>query len=126
MDDTQAAIAELAELSFWDWELLGYDGYRCRVVGGNDLSYHWLIELVFDDVAYISIPTRFSHAQFHLPTAEEIELVTQEACGDKPAVVVAIIGDETPTRHLIGAEHITIVHGHSPRASITDSDSSNQ
>jgi hypothetical protein len=74
--------------SWWDWDVLGWNGSELRLAAGYDLTYHHGLELVFTDVDYLACPTRSSHPDFREPTPSERDRVRRYV-GDEPAVMVA-------------------------------------
>ncbi|MBO3741675.1 hypothetical protein [Actinoplanes flavus] len=106
-------IVELPEGSWWDWELLRFDGCRLRLAAGYDLTYHHGLELVFIDVTYLVCPARFQDPVFREPTARELDQV-RRCAGDEAAVVVAfdIEAQTGPglVSCLIAADSVEVVH----------------
>ena len=95
-------------LEGWEWEVLDLVGDTLRLVGAVDLTYGWSIEIGFTGCTYLSLPTHFFHARFVDATDQEVAAVTLVLGGERPLVLSALVTDETPTRHLIAAERITI------------------
>ncbi|MGC4790674.1 hypothetical protein ACLQ22_22945 [Micromonospora sp. DT178] len=81
-------VVQLPEGSWWDWDLLGWNGSELSIAAGHDLTYHHGVELVFTDVHYLACPTRFSDPQFREPTSDEYETV-RAFVGEVPPAVVA-------------------------------------
>jgi hypothetical protein len=81
-------VIELPEGSWWDWDVLHFDGTQLRLAAGHDLTYHHGLEVVFTDVDYLACPTRFQDPRFRQPTLDELLMVRRHV-GEEPAVVVA-------------------------------------
>jgi len=54
-----------------DFEVQAYDGSRLLIVGSFDLAYYHEVEIEFEEVAYIELPTQFSDPRLRIATAEE-------------------------------------------------------
>jgi hypothetical protein len=80
-------VIELPAGSWWDWDMLHFDGSQLRLAAGDDLAYHHGLELVFIDVAYIACPTQFQDPRFRHPTAEERAAVRRHVGEDAPLLV---------------------------------------
>lgn len=81
-------FVDVPEGSWWEWELLSWNGSELRLAAGYDLAYHHDMELVFTEVSYLACPTRFSHARFREPTPGECDTVRRYV-GETPPVVAA-------------------------------------
>ncbi|MEV0397899.1 hypothetical protein [Polymorphospora rubra] len=107
-------VVRLPEGSWWDWEVLGWNGSELRLAAGYDLTYHHGLELVFTDVDYLACPTRFSDPRFRDPTSSERDTVRRYV-GDEPPVVVAFDVDAEEGRGflpcVVAAASVRIVTG---------------
>ncbi|MFD3946931.1 hypothetical protein [Streptomyces sp. NPDC058579] len=115
-------VLRLPEGSWWDWEVVDYNGSRLRLGAGHDLTYHHLLEVVFTDVSYLRCPTMFTDAEFRAPTREEVAEAAR-LLGEEPPVLVAFeadAGSGRPTPCLIAADAVDVVTGHFPRAGASD------
>jgi hypothetical protein len=54
-----------------DFELRGYDGSRLLIIGSFDLAYYHEVEIEFEGVSYIELPTSFNQPRLRVATAEE-------------------------------------------------------
>lgn len=79
---------ELPAGSWWDWDVLHFDGSQLRLAAGHDLTYHHGLEVVFTDVTYMACPTQFRDPRFRKPTLDERALVHRHV-GEEPPVIVA-------------------------------------
>jgi hypothetical protein len=107
-------VIELPEGSWWDWDVLEFDGSRLTLAAGYDLAYHHGLELVFTDVAYLACPTRFSDPRFREPTPNEHESVRRHVAEGPPLVLAFDVaspagGDLLPC--LIAAESVEVMTG---------------
>ncbi|MGA4867269.1 hypothetical protein ACPB9J_32040 [Streptomyces lavendulocolor] len=112
VEGAHAAI-QLPEGSWWDWDVVGWDGGELRLAAGHDLSYYHSLELVFGDPFFVSCPSTFYDPVFREPTLDELLKVTRQL-GEEPAVVVAFeadAGGQEPVSCLIAAERLDIVQG---------------
>lgn len=50
-------MIELPGGSWWDWDVLHFDGSQLRLAAGHDLTYHHGLEVIFTDVACMACPT---------------------------------------------------------------------
>lgn len=102
----------LPEGSWWDWDVLAWDGGRLRLAAGHDLAYHHGLELVFDDPVFVSCPSSFHDPTFRAPSSEELLRITRRLGGEPPVVVAfeADAGGQEPVSCLIAAERLAIVH----------------
>ncbi|WP_327412701.1 hypothetical protein [Streptomyces sp. NBC_01233] len=91
VEGAHAAI-QLPEGSWWDWDVVGWDGGELRLAAGHDLSYYHSLELVFGDPFFVSCPSTFYDPVFRAPTLDELLKVTRQL-GEEPAVVVAFEAD---------------------------------
>ncbi|MGW2984197.1 hypothetical protein [Streptomyces goshikiensis] len=99
--------------SWWDWDVLAWDGGRFRLAAGHDLAYHHGLEVVFGDPVYVSCPTAFHDPVFRAPSDDELEGLTRRV-GEEPPVVVAFEADgggQEPVTCLIAAARLDIVQG---------------
>ena len=83
-----AGMIELPESSWWDWDILYFDGSHLCMAAGSDLTYHHTLEVVFSDVVYLACPISFQHPRFREPTLRERALV-QRHVGEEPPLIVA-------------------------------------
>lgn len=103
-------MIELPAGSWWDWEVLHFDGSRLTLAAGHDLTYHHGLELVFTDVAYLACPTQFSEPRFREPTPDEQRLADRYA----PLVIAFDVESPTggdPVACLVAAEAVEVVFG---------------
>ena len=113
-DETMIRVIELPEGSWWDWDVLEFDGSRLRLAAGYDLTYHHGLEVVFTDVEYLACPAKFSEPRFREPTPSEGELVRRHV-GETPPLVMAfdvaspVGGDPLPC--LVAAASVEVVLG---------------
>jgi hypothetical protein len=114
VDATMVGVIELPEGSWWDWDLLHFDGSRLRLAAGHDLTYHHGLELVFTDVAYMACPTQFQDPRFREPTLDERAAVRRYIGEDAPLVVAFDI-DTADGRDSVGclvaAGSVEVVRG---------------
>ncbi|GHI02206.1 hypothetical protein AQI88_27095 [Streptomyces cellostaticus] len=113
----EIAGRELPEGSWWDWEVIVWDGGQLRLAAGYDLTYHHGLELVFADPVFVSCPSGFQDPVFRAPTAEETARLGR-ALGEAPPLVVAFeadAGGREPVSCLIAAERLDILPGLVPR-----------
>ncbi|MGY5132991.1 hypothetical protein ACWGJW_11365 [Streptomyces nigrescens] len=68
VDGAHAAI-QLPEGSWWDWDVVAWDGGELRLAAGHDLAYHHGLELVFGDPVFVSCPSGFQDPAFRAPVA---------------------------------------------------------
>ncbi|MFF4575322.1 hypothetical protein [Streptomyces sp. NPDC001410] len=111
----------LPDGSWWDWEVIVWDGGQLRLAAGYDLTYHHGLELVFVDAVFVCCPHSFQDPVFRAPTAEETARLVR-ALGEAPPVVVAFeadAGGPEPASCLIAAEGLDILSGLVPRHSRT-------
>ncbi|MEV7612773.1 hypothetical protein [Streptomyces sp. NPDC089799] len=105
------AAIQLPEGSWWDWDVLAWDGGQLRLAAGYDLVYHHDLELVFGDPLFVSCPSVFHDPVFRAPSPDELRRVTRQL-GVKPPVLVAFEADacgQEPVSCLIAAERLDIV-----------------
>ncbi|WBO63340.1 hypothetical protein [Streptomyces camelliae] len=117
----EIAGRHLPEGSWWDWEVIVWDGGHLRLAAGHDLTYHHGLEVVFTAPGFVACPSAFQDPVFREPTAEETARL-RRALGETPPVVVAFeadAGGPAPVSCLVAAEGLDIlpglVHRH-PRA----------
>jgi len=94
-----------------DWRVESYDGWALRLVADNDLTYHHAVEVLFEGVTYISLPSEFSHPVFRDPTAAETEVIRSALYGDLDGVTIYAwdIDAELPGRSCLLAAHTVTV-----------------
>lgn len=113
MDAEQGqAGVELPEGSWWDWDVVAWDGGQFRLAADYDLTYHHGLELVFGGPLFVSCPAAFQDPVFRAPTSEEVATVT-DLLGERPPVLVAFEADAGGTVSascLIAADRLDIVH----------------
>ncbi|HEX8627653.1 MAG TPA: hypothetical protein VF755_05730, partial [Catenuloplanes sp.] len=113
-DETIAGVIELPAGSWWDWDVLDFDGCRLRLAAGHDLTYHHGLEVIFTDVTYLACPTQFHDPQFREPTHDERALARRHA-GEEPPIVVAFdVAAQVGDGHLpclVAAESVEVVRG---------------
>ncbi|MET9592040.1 hypothetical protein ABZY45_13920 [Streptomyces sp. NPDC006516] len=105
------AAIEVPEGSWWDWDVLAWDGGQFRLAAGSDLSYHHGLELAFTDPVFVSCPADFHDPFFRAPTPEELLKVTRQL-GGRPPVLVAFeanAGGSEPVSCLVAADRLDIV-----------------
>lgn len=105
------AAIELPEGSWWDWDILAWDGGRFRLAADFDLTYHHGLELVFTAPLFVSCPAVFQDPVFRAPTPEELLRVTRQF-GGRPPVLVAFeadAGGSEPVSCLVAAERLDMV-----------------
>jgi hypothetical protein len=113
-DDTITRVIELPEGSWWDWDLLHFDGSRLTLAAGPDLTYHHGLELVFTDVVYLACPTQFSEPRFREPTQDEQEMLRRYIGEIAPLIVAFDVespADGDPLACIVAAEAVDIVLG---------------
>lgn len=113
----EIAGRELPEGSWWDWEVVIWDGGQLRLAAGYDLTCHHGLELVFVDPFFVSCPAGFQDPVFRDPTAEETARLVR-MLGETPPLVVAFEADAgglEPASCLIAAERLDILPGLVPR-----------
>jgi hypothetical protein len=106
-------FVELPEGSWWDWDVVAWNGGELRLGAGFDLSYHHELELVFHDPLMVRCPTFFQDPVFRAPTPAERLAVTGWT-GQEAGVVIAFEADgggPEPVSCLIAAEGMEIVSG---------------
>ncbi|GAA2646823.1 hypothetical protein GCM10010425_65780 [Streptomyces spororaveus] len=112
MDGEGAHVGiQLPEGSWWDWDVVAWDGAQLRLAANYDLSYYHSLELVFGDPLFVNCPSVFYDPAFRAPSPDELLRVTRQL-GEKPAVVVAFeadAGGQEPVSCLIAAERLDIV-----------------
>ncbi|MFJ5033224.1 hypothetical protein ACIQB5_35320 [Streptomyces sp. NPDC088560] len=109
----EIAGRRLPEGSWWDWEVIVWDGGLLRLAAGYDLTYHHGLEVVLTDPCFVSCPATFQDPVFREPTAQETARL-RRALGGAPPVVVAFeadAGGPGPVSCLIAAERLDIVPG---------------
>ncbi|WP_327358912.1 hypothetical protein [Streptomyces sp. NBC_01304] len=111
--DAEAAHAaiQLPEGSWWDWDVVAWDGGQLRLAAGHDLTYHHGLEVIFSDPAFVSCPSGFHDPVFRSPWPDELLKLTRKL-GEKPPIVVAFeahTGGQEPVSCLIAAERLDIV-----------------
>jgi hypothetical protein len=107
-------MLKLPEGSWWDWDVLHFDGSQLTLAAGHDLTYHHGLEVVFADVDYLACPTRFHDPQFREPTPDEQALLHRHI-GEEPALIVAFdveppVGSD-PLPCLIAARSVEVKPG---------------
>ncbi|MEU5940587.1 hypothetical protein ABZ807_15680 [Micromonospora sp. NPDC047548] len=107
-------MIELPGGSWWDWDVLHFDGSQLRLAAGHDLTYHHGLEVVFTDVAYLACPTPFWDPRFREPTLEERALVRRHVGEESP--VVAAFDVDAPAGGdllscLVAAGSVEVIHG---------------
>ncbi|MCX5450761.1 hypothetical protein [Streptomyces nigrescens] len=110
VDGAHAAI-QLPEGSWWDWDVVAWDGGELRLAAGYDLAYHHGLELVFGDPVFVSCPSGFRDPAFRAPSPDELLRITRQL-GGKPPIVVAFeadAGGQEPVSCLIAAERLDLV-----------------
>lgn len=103
----------LPEGSWWDWEVVVWDGGQLRLAAGYDLTYHHGLEVVLTCPAFVSCPAAFQDPVFREPTAEEAARL-RRTLGETPPVVVAFeadAGGPEPISCLVAAERLDILPG---------------
>ncbi|MFE4263976.1 hypothetical protein [Streptomyces sp. NPDC056883] len=109
-EGSHAAI-QLPEGSWWDWDVIAWDGGQLKLAAGHDLTYHHGLELVFGGPLLVSCPSSFHDPVFRALSPDELLKVTRRL-GEKPPVVVAFeadAGGQEPVSCLIAAERLDIV-----------------
>ncbi|MFE2580677.1 hypothetical protein [Streptomyces sp. NPDC059378] len=109
-EGTHAPI-QLPEGSWWDWDVVAWDGGQLRLAAGHDLAYHHGLELIFGDPIFVACPAGFHDPVFRSPSPDELLKVTRQF-GEKPPIVVAFeadAGGQEPVACLIAAERLDIV-----------------
>ncbi|MFF8265503.1 hypothetical protein [Streptomyces virginiae] len=104
---------QLPEGSWWDWDVIAWDGGELRLAAGHDLAHYHGLELVFGDPTLVSCPAAFLDPVFRAPTSEELARVTRQI-GQEPPVLVAFeadAGGQEAVSCLIAAERIEVVQG---------------
>lgn len=100
--------------SWWDWDVLHFDGSELTLAAGHDLTYHHGLEVVFTDVAYMAFPTQFQDPSFRAPTRAERDLIIRYV-GEEPPVIVAFdveaVAGEGTLFCLVAAESVSVVPG---------------
>ncbi|MET9469980.1 hypothetical protein ABZY44_35350 [Streptomyces sp. NPDC006544] len=109
---THAAI-ELPEGSWWDWDVVTWDGGELRLAADSDLTYHHGLELRFGEPLFVSCPSAFQDPIFRAPSFDEVLKVTRQL-GCEPTVVVAFeaeaeAGGQETVSCLIAAARLDIV-----------------
>ncbi|MFI5817453.1 hypothetical protein ACIA7S_41990 [Streptomyces sp. NPDC051643] len=97
--------------SWWDWDVVAWDGGQLRLAAGHDLTHHHGLELIFGDPIFVSCPSGFHDPVFRSPSPDELLKVTRQL-GEKPPIVVAFeadAGGQEPVACLIAAERLAIV-----------------
>ncbi|MGW8556620.1 hypothetical protein [Streptomyces tubercidicus] len=110
VDGAHAAI-QLPEGSWWDWDVIAWDGGELRLAAGHDLAYHHGLELVFGEPVFVSCPSGFHDPAFRAPSPDELLKITRQL-GGKPPIVVgfeADAGGQEPVSCLIAAERLDVV-----------------
>ncbi|MGJ5752827.1 hypothetical protein FB563_0935 [Streptomyces puniciscabiei] len=109
----------LPEGSWWDWEVIVWDGGQLRPAAGYDLTRHHGLEVVFTAPALVSCPPAFQDPVFREPTAEERARLRRTPGGTPPVVVAfeADGGGPEPVSCPIAAEGLDILPGLVPRRS---------
>ncbi|MEU9000848.1 hypothetical protein [Streptomyces sp. NPDC048551] len=105
------AAIQLPEGSWWDWDVVAWDGGQLKLAADHDLTYHHGLELVFGDPVFVSCPSGFHDPVFRAPTSDELLKVTRQL-GETPAVMVAFeadAGGQEPISCLIAAGRLDIV-----------------
>ncbi len=92
---------------WWDWRVASYDGWTLRLIADNDLTYHREVEVRFEGVAYMSLPTDFHHPVFRDPTAHETRAIRSALQGDLDQVTIFAwdIDADGPGRACLLAAH---------------------
>ncbi|MEU6092090.1 hypothetical protein ABZ865_36040 [Streptomyces sp. NPDC047085] len=109
----EIAGQRLPEGSWWDWEVIVWDGGQLRLAAGYDLTHHHGLELVFVAPAFVSCPPDFQDPVFRAPTAEETARLARQP-GETPPLVVAFeadAGGRGPVSCLVAAERLDILPG---------------
>ncbi|MFF2379785.1 hypothetical protein [Streptomyces sp. NPDC058108] len=109
-EGTHAAL-RLPEGSWWDWDVVAWDGGQLRLAAGHDLAHHHGLELVFGDPIFVACAAGFHDPVFRSPSPDELLKVTSRF-GEKPPVVVAFetdAGGQELVSCLIAAERLDIV-----------------
>ncbi|GAA2774825.1 hypothetical protein [Streptomyces lavendulae] len=110
VEGTHTAI-QLPEGSWWDWDVVAWDGGQLRLAAGHNLTYHHGLEMVFGDPLFVSCPSGFHDPVFRSPSPDELLKVTRQL-GERPPIVVAFeadAGGQEPVSCLIAAERLDIV-----------------
>ncbi|MBT1188932.1 hypothetical protein HET69_34345 [Streptomyces sp. CJ_13] len=112
VEGAHAAI-KLPEGSWWDWDVVAWDGGQLRLAAGHDLAYHHGLELVFGDPVFVSCPSTFHDPVFRAPSPDDLLKVTRQLGGKRPVVVAfeADAGGPEPVSCLIAAERLRMVQG---------------
>ncbi|MFI6353709.1 hypothetical protein ACIBJF_13835 [Streptomyces sp. NPDC050743] len=109
----EIAGRRLPEGSWWDWEVIVWDGGQLRPAAGYDLPSHHGLEIVFTAPGFVSCLSAFQDPVFREPTAEEGARL-RRALGETPPVVVAFEADgggPDPVSCLIAAEGLDVLPG---------------
>jgi hypothetical protein len=107
-------VIELPEGSWWDWDVLHFDGSQLRLAAGHDLAYHHGLEVIFADVDYLACPTRFQDPRFREPTPGERAMLHRHVGEESPLVVAFDIeapADSDPRPCLVAAGSVEVVPG---------------
>ncbi|MER5965948.1 hypothetical protein [Streptomyces sp. NPDC002057] len=107
------AAVELPDGSWWDWDVVSWNGGELRLGAGPDITYHHGLELVFSDPLFVVCPTAFMDPVFRAPTPDETLMITRQI-GGTPPVLVAFEADAhgpEPASCLIAAEGLDIAEG---------------
>ncbi|MCM1966780.1 MULTISPECIES: hypothetical protein [unclassified Streptomyces] len=105
------AAIQLPEGSWWDWDVIAWDGGQFKLAADHDLTYHHGLELVFGDPLLVSCPSSFHDPVFRAPSPAEL-LKVRRRLGEEPPVVVAFeadAGGREPVSCLIAAGRLDIV-----------------
>jgi hypothetical protein len=107
-------VFKLPEGSWWDWDVLHFDGCHLTLAAGHDLTYHHGLEVVFTDVDYLACPTRFHDPRFREPTSDEKAMLRHHV-GEEPALIVAfdvepLVGSD-PLACLVAAGSVEVIPG---------------
>ncbi|MFG2715333.1 hypothetical protein ACGFX2_32950 [Streptomyces goshikiensis] len=86
VEGAHAAI-QLPEGSWWDWDVVAWDGGQLRLAAGHDLAYHHGLELVFGDPVFVSCPSTFHDPILRAPSSDELLKVARQLGGERPVVV---------------------------------------
>ncbi|MCB5164736.1 hypothetical protein LG634_07790 [Streptomyces bambusae] len=110
VERVHAAVA-LPPGSWWDWDVVVWNGGQLTLAAGYDLTYHHGLELAFGEPLFVSCPSAFHDPSFRAPNTAELSRLTRQF-GEEPPVVVAFeadAGGQEPVPCLIAAERLDIV-----------------
>ncbi len=81
MENCLKTIAEINQIldstNITDFRIQSFNSCDMSLIGCYDLTYYYDLEIIFHEVAYLSIPTAFYYPKLRMATKNEINVINQ-------------------------------------------------